>query len=160
MKTTHKLLVLSCTWGFLSGCADRITGARCEATDFQVAEVRADTVVTTTGLRWIEGTPGIGPALAWCRPIAVHYDAFLLDGSKFDSSRDGGNPLLFVPGYSAIIDGFEQGVIGLQAGGTRRLIIPPQLGFGAEALHDPAGQVVVPANSTLVFDIELIEIGS
>lgn len=160
MKTTHTLLLLSCGWGFLSGCTDRIAGAQCEPADFQVAEVRADTVVTTTGLRWIEGTPGIGPALAWCQPVALHYDAYLLDGDRFDSSRDEGRPLLFVPGYSALIDGFEQGVIGLRAGGTRRVIIPPQLGYGAEGLRDPGGQIVVPANSTLVFDLELIEIGS
>jgi FKBP-type peptidyl-prolyl cis-trans isomerase FkpA len=158
MNTIQKFLLLACTGGLLSGCIDRISEARCESTAVQATEVRADTVVTNTGLRWIEGTPGIGTELAWCKAVAVHYDAYLLDGGKFDSSRDDGRPLLFVPGYSALIDGFEQGVVGMRTGGTRRLIVPPQLGYGSEPLRDSAGQIIIPGNSTLVFDLEVIEI--
>ena len=74
------------------------------------------------------------------------------------SRRDIGRPLVFTPGLGALIDGFEQGVIGMRTCGTRRLIIPPNLGFGAEPLRNQAGEIIVPGNSTVVYDVELLEI--
>jgi FKBP-type peptidyl-prolyl cis-trans isomerase len=89
----------------------------------------------------------------------VHYNAYLLNGTKFDSSVDIGRALVFTPGGGTLIDGFEQGVIGVRSCGSRRLIIPPELGYGANVVHGDSGQVIVPANSTLVFDIRMLEIG-
>jgi FKBP-type peptidyl-prolyl cis-trans isomerase len=120
--------------------------------------VSGDTITTTTGLRFIEVAAGGGPALPWCKSVSVDYDAFLLDGTKFDSSRDLGVPLNFVPGVGDLIDGFEQGVIGMRATGKRRLIIPPELGYGSEPVRNGSGTIIVPANSTLVFDVELLVI--
>lgn len=125
---------------------------------FDQASVSGDTITTTTGLRYIEGAPGTGSAVEWCRTLAVHYEGFLLDGTKFDSSRDRDQPLVFATGFGALIDGFEQGVIGMRASGTRRLIIPPALGFGSEPRRNEAGEIVVPGNSTVVYDIEVLEI--
>jgi FKBP-type peptidyl-prolyl cis-trans isomerase len=140
-----------------TACIEPIEAEPCTPVEYGVAEVRGDTVVTTTGLRWVEGATGIGPQLQWCQMTAVHYDAYLLDGTRFGSSREV-MPLIFTPGLGVIIDGFEQGVVGIRTAGTRRLIIPPDLGYGAAGLRDHLGDLVVPPNSTLVYDIEVLEI--
>jgi FKBP-type peptidyl-prolyl cis-trans isomerase len=142
----------------LGGCMDSIAGAQCTRTTFTVAEMRGDTTVTSTGLRWIQGVPGSGTPADWCQLIAVEYEAFLLDGTRFDSSAENGSPLVFTPGLGALIDGLEQGVIGMRTGGRRRLVIPPALGFGQQPRRNAAGDVIVPANSTVVYDIELLQI--
>lgn len=140
------------------GCLDRISAPTCSPVAFTQASVSADTVTTTTGLRYIEGTVGPGAAVDWCNTVAIHYDAFLLDGTRFDTSRDTDSPLLFSPGLGDLIDGIEQGVVGVRVGGTRRLIIPPALGFGSDPRRDPDGQIVIPGNSTVVYDIEVVQV--
>jgi peptidylprolyl isomerase len=150
------LLLLSAA--LLTGCVHTPEAPQCTATPFDVASVSGDTVTTTTGLRYIEGLPGSGAALPWCRAVIVHYTGYLLDGTKFDSSRDIDRPLLFTPGYGDVIAGFEQGVISMRTCGTRRIVVPPGLGYGAEPRRDQTGQIIVPANSTLVYDIEVLEI--
>lgn len=149
------LLALLTTVG---GCLDRIDAPECTAVAFTQASVSGDTITTTTGLRYIEGTAGQGIAVDWCQTIAVHYDAFLLDGTRFDTSRDTDTPLIFSPGLGGLIDGIEQGVIGVRVGGQRRLIIPPALGFGPQPRRDENGQVVIPGNSTVVYDIEVVQV--
>lgn len=142
----------------VSGCLDRIDAPECTPVDFTQASTSGDTITTTTGLRYIEGTVGQGIAVDWCQTIALHYDAFLLDGTHFDSSRDTDTPLIFSPGLGGLIDGIEQGVIGVRVGGQRRLIIPPALGFGPEPRRDQDGQVIIPGNSTVVYDIEVVQV--
>lgn len=151
--------VLSLWAGLLAGCVNAPEAPQCAARPFEIASASGDTVTTTTGLRYVDGAPGTGAPLAWCRTVIVHYTGYLLDGTEFDSSRDIDRPLVFTPGLGAVIDGFEQGVIGMHACGTRRLIIPPDLGYGAEPRRNAAGDIIVPANSTIVFDIEVLEIG-
>jgi FKBP-type peptidyl-prolyl cis-trans isomerase FkpA len=140
----------------LTGCFDKLSAPECTPVTFSEASVNGDTVTTTTGLRYVESTVGTGDAVEWCRNVAIHYTAFLLDGTEFDSSVDG-PPLLFAPGLGGLIPGLEQGVIGMRAGGTRRLIIPPDLGFGPQPRRDATGEVVIPGNSTVVFDIEVVQ---
>jgi peptidylprolyl isomerase len=142
-----------------AACWKPITGPSCTPTSFTQASVSGDTITTTTGLRFIEAAVGGGSTLPWCQPVSVDYDAYLIDSTKFDSSRDLGVPLHFVPGVGDLIDGFEQGVIGMRAGGKRRLIIPPALGYGSVPVRNGSGTIIVPANSTLVFDVELLVIG-
>jgi FKBP-type peptidyl-prolyl cis-trans isomerase len=143
----------------LAGCFHNPLGIPpCTAGSFSQASVSADTITTTTGLRYIEGTVGNGLATGWCKAVSVHYIAYLLDGTKLESTHDTGIPVLFTPGVGALIDGFEQGVIAMHAGGTRRLIVPPGLGYGAQPVRDANGQVIVPANSTLVYDIEIVQV--
>ena len=85
--------------------------------------------------------------------VTVHYVGTLTNGTKFDSSYDRGAPLPpFRLGAGAVIPGFEQGIVGMRIGGKRRLTIPPSLGYGNQA----AGSI--PANSTLVFEVDLIAI--
>lgn len=114
------------------------------------ASTSGDTVVTTTGLRYIEQTQGNGATVVSCRGVAIFYRGTLLDGKEFASRA----PIAFTPGRNEVIDGFEQGVVGMRVGGSRRLIIPPSLGYGAIERRNQAGEIVIPANSTLIFDIE------
>ena len=142
-----------------AGCFEKLSGPGCVAATWDVAGTAGDTVTTTRGLRYIPRDTGTGNGTAWCRFVAVNYTAYLLDGTKFDSSIDIGRALIFTPGERTLIDGFEQGVIGMRSCGSRRLIIPPDLAFGAQAVTNDSGRVLVPANSTVVFDIRMLEIG-
>jgi rhodanese-related sulfurtransferase len=85
--------------------------------------------------------------------VVVHYTGWLMDGTKFDSSVDRGTPFSFTLGERRVIQGWEKGVEGMQVGGKRELIIPPELGYGAQG----AGGVI-PPNATLKFEIELLEV--
>ena len=137
-----------------AGCFEKLSGPNCVAATWDVASTSGDTVTTTRGLRYIPRDTGSGNGTAWC-----NYTGYLLDGTKFDSSIDIGRPLIFTPGVGTLIDGFEQGVIGMRSCGTRRLIVAPGLGYGANAVKNDSGRVVIPANSTVVFDIRLLQIG-
>ena len=140
----------------VAACIDEPTAPDCSATTLSQTARLGDTVVLNTGLRYIETMGGAGEASEWCDPITVHYTAYLANGTRIESTHDVDIPLPFTPGLGDLIDGFEQGVIGMRAGGTRRLIIPPQLGYGSEPLRNNAGVIVIPANSTLIYDIEAL----
>lgn len=139
-----------------AGCVEQPSAPKCTSTSLTQTAVRGDTIVLNTGLRYIETKGGDGEAAQWCRPVTVHYTAYLADGTRIESSHDLEIPLPFTPGLGDLIDGFEQGVIGLRSHGTRRVIVPPELGYGANAQRNSSGAVVIPANSTLIYDIEAI----
>jgi FKBP-type peptidyl-prolyl cis-trans isomerase FkpA len=86
--------------------------------------------------------------------VSVHYTGWLLDGSKFDSSVDRGRPLEFPLGKGMVIAGWDQGVVGMRVGGKRKLTIPPHLGYGSQGFPP-----VIPPESTLVFEVELLGVG-
>jgi FKBP-type peptidyl-prolyl cis-trans isomerase len=142
-----------------TACFHKLTGPTCTSAPWDVASTSGDTVTTTLGLRYIPGDTGQGNGTPWCRAVAVNYTGYLLDGTKFDSSIDAGRALVFTPGEGSVIDGFSQGVIGMRSCGTRRLIIPPSLGFGEQPVTNDSGRVIIPPNSTIVFDIQMLEIG-
>jgi FKBP-type peptidyl-prolyl cis-trans isomerase len=122
-------------------------------------ELPVTTPVPTT-LEMTDVKAGKGPAITAGQTAVVHYTGWLYSdsapdhkGKKFDSSRDRNDPFSFQVGAGEVIGGWDQGVIGMQAGGQRRLVIPPSLGYGARG----AGGVI-PPNATLLFDIELLSI--
>jgi len=84
--------------------------------------------------------------------IAVHYVGTLEDGTKFDSSRDRGEPFVFTLGTGQVIQGWDLGVSGMKVGGIRKLVIPPSLGYGE------SGWGAIPPNATLIFEVELIDV--
>lgn len=148
--------VLACVLlGAGAGCVHEPSAPKCASTSLTQAAMRGDTVVLNTGLRYIETKGGAGEAIQWCHPVTVHYTAYIENGTRLESSHDLDIPLAFTPGLGDLIDGFEQGVIGLRVQGTRRVIVPPQLGYGGVAQQTSSG-VVIPANSTLIYDIEAI----
>ena len=113
-----------------------------------------------TELQKIDIKQGDGAEAQTGKVVIVHYSGWLYDptapegkGKKFDSSLDRKVPFGFFLGAGKVIKGWDQGVVGMKAGGKRRLIIPPELGYGAHG----AGNVI-PPNATLIFDIELLEV--
>ena len=99
-------------------------------------------------------TAGDGMTAEAGKRVSVHYEGRLADGSVFDASRPRGQPFTFTVGTGQVIRGWEEGVDGMQVGESRRLTIPPELGYGAEGAGD-----VIPPNATLVFEIELLSVG-
>ena len=118
-------------------------------------------ITTPSGLQYEDTIPGTGDEARAGRPVKVHYTGWLHDaaqsdgrGRKFDSSKDRGDPFRFDLGAGMVIRGWDEGVQGMKVGGTRVLVIPADLGYGARG----AGGVI-PPNATLIFDVELLGLG-
>ena len=123
--------------------------------DTSGGEKKKEEVVTTdSGLKYVELKVGAGSAAKKGDTVAVHYVGTLESGKKFDSSRDRGKTFEFTIGEGRVIKGWEEGVAGVKEGGLRKLIIPPALGYGARDV----GNGLIPANSTLVFEVELVKV--
>jgi FKBP-type peptidyl-prolyl cis-trans isomerase len=111
-------------------------------------QVQAQEVTIGTGT---EAVPGA--------TVSVLYVGQLQDGTVFDSSEAHGNvPLTFVLGDQGMIPGFQIGVNGMRVGGERLMAIPPSLAYGNQDVTDENGNVVIPANSTIVFDVKLVDV--
>jgi len=110
---------------------------------------------TASGLQFIDTLEGSGDAAAKGHRVTVHYTGWLYNdgeqGAKFDSSKDRNDPFVFQLGAGMVIRGWDEGVAGMKVGGSRTLIIPAALGYGARG----AGGVI-PPNATLKFDVELL----
>lgn len=109
-----------------------------------------------SGLEYEDTVVGDGAEATAGQTVRVHYTGWLYDngqaGRKFDSSKDRNDPFEFPLGGGMVIRGWDEGVRGMKVGGTRRLVIPPQLGYGTRG----AGGVI-PPNATLLFEVELLE---
>jgi FKBP-type peptidyl-prolyl cis-trans isomerase FkpA len=118
--------------------------------------IESDLMQTTaSGLQFEDTVPGTGKHAEAGRLVSVHYTGWLYNdgvkGAKFDSSKDRNDPFEFDLGGGSVIRGWDEGVQGMQEGGTRVLVIPPALGYGARG----AGGVI-PPNATLMFEVELL----
>jgi peptidylprolyl isomerase len=108
-------------------------------------------ITLDSGLQYEELAEGTGEQPNRGQSVTVHYTGWLTNGKKFDSSVDRGQPFVFTLGVGQVIKGWDEGVATMKVGGKRKLLIPPQLGYGARG----AGGVI-PANADLVFEVELI----
>ena len=142
------VLTLLVVLGVASGCgnAEKPTTPSTSSP----AKVNGQPTTTPSGLQYWEIVVGTGPAAVAGNVVKVHYTGWLTTGEKFDSSRDRGVPFTFPLGAGQVIKGWDEGLLGMQVGDKRKLTIPPDLAYGAEAKGP------IPANSTLVFDVELV----
>ncbi|WP_309709727.1 FKBP-type peptidyl-prolyl cis-trans isomerase [Armatimonas sp.] len=115
------------------------------------AKLGSKAVTMANGLKYEDLQVGTGKEAKNGTSIEVHYSGWLTDGTPFDSSKDSGNPYpLTLPGQ--VIAGWNEGIPGMKAGGKRKLVIPPALGYGEQ------GQGKIPPGATLVFEVELVKV--
>ena len=112
-------------------------------------------VTTPSGLKYVDLVAGTGAAVKTGDHVSVNYVGKLLDGTKFDASADHGGTFDYVQGVTSLIAGWTEGTSTMKVGGKRKLIIPPQLGYGMQGAGD-----AVPPNATLIFEIELVSINN
>ena len=110
-------------------------------------------VITPSGLQYVDLKVGTGREAHAGETAFVHYTGWLTNGTKFDSSKDRGEPFPFRLGAGQVIKGWDEGVEGMKIGGIRKLTIPPELGYGSRG----AGRVI-PPDATLVFEVELLDL--
>ncbi len=106
---------------------------------------------TASGLYIRDDKVGTGAEAKAGTPVRVHYAGYLTDGKKFDASRDHGEPFAFTPGENRVIRAWDEGIPGMRVGGTRTIVAPPELGYGAIGAEPD-----IPANAVLVFKLELV----
>jgi FKBP-type peptidyl-prolyl cis-trans isomerase len=143
------LLILIAVLGMAPGCGN--TG---KSSASSPTKVNGQATTTASGLQYWEIVVGSGATAVAGNSVKVHYTGWLTTGEKFDSSRDRGEPFSFPLGTGQVIKGWDEGVAGMRVGGKRQLRIPPELGYGARG----AG-AAIPPNATLIFDVELLEVG-
>jgi peptidylprolyl isomerase len=130
-----------------------VAQATAKTTTARKIEVSEKYVTTASGLKYLDLAEGSGAEPQTGQTVSVHYIGTLEDGTKFDSSRDRGRPFQFKLGAGQVIKGWDEGIASMKVGGRRQLIIPPDLGYGSRGIGP------IPPNSTLVFDVELLEVG-
>lgn len=108
-------------------------------------------ITTASGLKYIDQAVGFGSEAQPGMIVTVHYTGWLINGQKFDSSKDRSKPFEFALGAGDVIRGWDEGVAGMKIGGKRKLTIPGDLGYGLGGMP-PA----IPPNATLVFEVELL----
>ena len=142
MKRTlmYVIVLMSMIVGLLSGVS--FSGAEGEKS-----------IETSSGLQYLDLVKGPGREAHVGETASVHYTGWLKDGTKFDSSLDRGQPFQFRLGAGRVIRGWDEGIVGMNIGSKRKLIIPPHLGYGKRG----AGRVI-PPNATLIFEVELLDL--
>ena len=134
-------------WGWMAP-TDTAMEQGTETADQNLPQVEGQDVTVGEGA---EATPG--------SIVSILYVGMLEDGTVFDSSANNNNePLVFQLGAEGIIPGFQIGVNGMKEGGERRIVIPPELGYGEQGVTDPSGTQIIPGNANLVFDIRLVSV--
>jgi FKBP-type peptidyl-prolyl cis-trans isomerase len=150
---TEKLMTTQSIWlSIVLGMATMASGNA--QTNASPTKVTGKPTSTVSGLQYWDIVVGTGATAVAGKPVTVHYTGWLIDGKKFDSSLDRGQPFTFPLGAGRVIKGWDEGVAGMKVGGKRQLRIPSELGYGARG----AG-ALIPPNATLIFDVELLAVG-
>ena len=136
----------------LSACGGDGKG-KAPSTGADFAVDSASLTRTGSGLQYQDVAVGNGAEAKQGQTAVVHYTGWLTDGTKFDSSRDRGEPFSFPIGGGQVIPGWDEGVAGMKVGGRRKLVIPANLGYG-----EMGAPPVIPPGATLVFDVELLDV--
>lgn len=159
-KSTLRLALVAGSAATLAGCLDSTApdpSYSCGIAATPTASVAGDTIRATNGLKSIElvgGTDAEADAVESSSVVEVCYVGFFPNGQVFDR----GATVVDIPGGN-VIPGFSQGIVGMREGGSRRLILPPALGYGSVDVKNPStGAVVIPANSTIVFDVGILRV--
>jgi FKBP-type peptidyl-prolyl cis-trans isomerase len=157
------LLTLALSATLLAGCGDEPTKLRKRGAEKsgqvktkspeKPTESDAKVVTTASGLKYQDLKVGDGEEAKKGNNVEVNYTGWLKDGTKFDSSLDRDEPLEFKLGIDPLIKGWHEGVAGMKVGGKRKLMIPPELGYGASGRGDK-----IPPNAELIFEIDLLGI--
>lgn len=134
---------------------ENVSKATVQVAENIMADSTENVVTTESGLQYVDLKVGTGATPQKGEKVEVHYTGTLENGSKFDSSRDRNRPFSFTIGVGQVIKGWDEGVATMKVGGQRKLIIPPQLGYG-----DQGAGGVIPPNATLIFDVELLKVGN
>jgi peptidylprolyl isomerase len=116
-------------------------------------KVTGDPVTMPDGLKYWDIAVGKGAPAVSGKRVRVHYTGWLLDGTKFDSSLDAGHPFVFTLGRGQVIPGWDEGLLGMREGGKRQLRVPAELAYGEQG-----SPPTIPPNSTLIFDIQLLNV--
>ena len=144
--------------GFASGCGNseqsNTSNQSGASSPSSPTKVNGQPTTTLSGLQYWDIVAGTGATAVPGKSVSVHYTGWLTSGEKFDSSLDRGKPFVFPLGEGQVIKGWDEGVAGMKAGGKRQLRIPPALGYG-----DSGAGGVIPPKATLIFDVELLEVG-
>ncbi len=144
---------------WLTGVAVALTGLAVScptpsrAQDKPKVQPEQKVITTKSGLKYIDEKEGTGKEAKAGDTVDVHYTGWLKDGKKFDSSKDRGRPFTFPLGAGRVIKGWDEGVAGMKEGGKRKLIVPPELGYGERGFPG-----AIPPNAELTFEVELIKV--
>ncbi len=152
MKSWQTMLIASAAiW--MVACGGGSASSSGETPADGLPPVDGEAITTDSGLQiiLIEEGPGTQPQPG--QAVSVHYTGYLADGTVFDSSYSRGEPIEFPLGAGAVIRGWDEGIGLMTVGSKARLVIPPELGYGSRSV----GGGLIPANSTLIFDVELVE---
>jgi peptidylprolyl isomerase len=156
-----RILVLALSFGsvdqlFLGTSLHAQTNAPAAAASETDKDTGKPIVTTPSGLKYVDLVVGTGPAVKNGDHVVVKYVGKLVDGTKFDASADHGDGTFpYVQGVTSLIPGWTEGTSTMKVGGKRKLIIPPQLGYGQQGAGD-----AIPPNSTLIFEIEVVSSGA
>jgi len=155
MRSVEKYLILFLLTAFalIPACTQNEQKATPPAAQAPEQKGGEKMVKTPSGLQYEDLVPGSGDSPKQGKKVTVHYTGWLTNGTKFDSSVDRNEPFTFVIGAGQVIPGWDEGVMSMKTGGKRKLVIPPELGYGAAG----AGGVI-PPNATLVFEVILLDI--
>ncbi len=146
-------------FGFLanpSGLAVKTDSAQAPA--IGLPSVQGTDISKDPKLQMIDTAAGTGAVAKAGSHVYVNYVGMLSNGTVFDSSAAHSKPIDFVLGRGNVVKGWDLGIQGMKVGGKRRLVISPDYAYGTQDVKNSTGQVVIPANSTLVFDVELVSV--